>query len=276
MDEHILHEAGLTKPEATIYLLLMRSSPATPPKLATAAGESRSNTYKLLDSLEAMGLVTRDNSQPKLRYWANNPAALLDVIKKKRAQIESNEKRFQGALPHLIDEYFKYSEQPSIRYFHGVDGIKEIYDDQLKDGQPVTFIHSLKVTDFFGMQKLHHIRNLFPKANIPRHVFSPDIDLQLSPHEPKVSVEESNKRMLLTRTWIDQDDLKSPVEWAVYGNKLAVTSLGGEVMGIIIESPQIAKSFREILALLDKNIRAQPSYQHMPKKLRYTKKPEIV
>ena len=108
MNEEILQQAGLTKAEAVIYTILVKNSPATPPQLADLANESRTNTYKLLDSLETKGLVDRDDTHKKLRYWANNPSNLLESLKRQRQEAETFEKRFQDNLPAMIDEYFKY------------------------------------------------------------------------------------------------------------------------------------------------------------------------
>jgi sugar-specific transcriptional regulator TrmB len=275
MNDELLQQAGLTKTEAAIYVLLVKNSPATPPRLADLAGESRTNTYKLLETLEEKGLVARDDSQKKLRYWANNPSNLLDGLKKRRAEVDAAEKRFQDSLPVMIDEYFKYSEQPAIRYFHGHDGIKEIYQDQLKTGEPMTFIHSPELVDSFGTEEMHFIRNEFPRRGIHRHVFYADTKPVVKPGEATVPIAESDAIMLTERTWLNDGDLKAPVEWTVYGDKLSVVSLGTEFIGMIIESPQITASFREILKLLDKKIRLEQGYDELPKKLLYTKKPEV-
>ena len=276
MDESILQEAGLTKAEAKIYAILVTNSPCPPPKLADLAHESRTNTYKLLDSLQEKGLVSRDDSQKKLRYWANNPSTLLDNLKQKRTNMEAAEKRFQDSLPALIDEYFKHSEQPSIRYFHGVEGVRQVYQDQLDDAKPITFTMSFGIRNFYGEQGMHMIRNEFPKRGIQRHAFYPDVAHKFEPGEPTVPIDESDRLMLLRRTWVDADDLKSPVEWSVYGDKVSIISLGTEVIGMIIESPQIASSLREIFDLLDRKIRKAPGYNKLPKNLLRTKMPESI
>lgn len=275
MNDEILQQAGLTKAEAAIYILLVKNSPITPPKLADMAGESRTNTYKLLDTLEEKGLVTRDDSQKKLRYWANNPSNLLETLKKRRTEAESAEKRFEDSLPTMLDEYFQHSQQPSIRYFHGVEGVKQVYQDQLDDRQPITFTMSFGIRDFYGEQGMHEIRNEFPKRGIERKVFYPDVAHAFEPGEQKMPVDESDKYMLLHRTWVSENDLKAPVEWSVYGNKVSIISLGSEVIGMIIESPQIAASLLEIFDLLDRKIRASPDYEKLPKNLLYTKVPEF-
>lgn len=274
MNEDILQQAGLTKAEAAIYTILIKNSPATPPKLADLAGESRTNTYKLLDSLEAKGLVARDDTQKKLRYWANNPSNLLENLKKQRADMEAAEKRYQDSLPAMMAEYFKHSAQPSIRYFHGVDGVKQVYQDQLDDAQPITFTMSYGIRKFFGEAGMHIIRNEYPKRGIERKVFSADVAHDLDPTWQTIAVDESDKLMLLDRVWIDNDDLKGPVEWGVYGDKVSIISLGTEIVGMIIESPQIADSMREIFALLERKIKQDPDYKNYPKHLTRTRMPE--
>jgi sugar-specific transcriptional regulator TrmB len=264
MNEEILQQAGLTKSEAQIYTILVQNSPCPPPKLANLSGESRTNTYKLLDSLEEKGLVSRDETQKKLRYWANNPANLLESLKKQRADVESAEKRFQDSLPTMIDEYFKYSDQPSVRYFHGVDGIRKVFEDQLADGNDLILVHSRGVIDAMGADESHILRNEFPKRNIHRRMLYQDRTPRLPEGEPTMSIKESDRLMKTTRTWIQEGDLKEPVEWAVYGDKLSVVSLGNELMGMIIESPQIAASFKEIYDLLDRKIHAEPGYEMRP------------
>lgn len=274
MNEEILCEAGLTKAEAHAYVLLVQNSPCTPPKLSELIEESRTNTYKLLETLEQKGLVSRDDTQKKLRYWANNPSVLLDSIKKQRQDIETAEKRFQDTLPTMLSEYLKHSDQPLVRYFNGRDEIKKIYNDQISTGETVTFVHSAELVRSFGTQDIHLIRNQFPANNIHRHVFYPDVSYQLPEGEARLPVAESDRLMKTSRTWLHEGDYTLPVEWSVYGDKLSVVSLGTEFVGMIIESPQIAASFREILALLDRKVRAEPSYSALPKKLLYTKIPE--
>lgn len=275
MNEEILQQAGLTKAEAAIYTLLVKNSPASPPKLADLANESRTNTYKLLDSLEAKGLVARDDTQKKLRYWANNPSNLLENLKKQRADMEAAEKRYQDSLPSMMAEYFKHSAQPSIRYFNGIDGIKQVYQDQLDDAQPITFTMSFGIRDFFGETGMHLIRNEFPKRGIQRKVFYADVAHVFEPGQKTVSIDESDRLMLLDRVWVEDDDLKVPVEWSVYGDKVSIISLGTEIIGMIIESPQIAASLLEIFGLLERKIKQDPDYKNYPKHLTRTRMPEL-
>lgn len=258
MNSRILQEAGLTKAQTDAYAALVKNSPCTPPKLATIINESRTNTYKVLEQLEDLGLVSRDETQKKLRYWANNPSLLIDSIKKKRLAAEESEKRFKDSLPALMDEYFQHSERPGIRFFQGKEGIEGIYEDQLHTAKPIHIVRSWKDRDFFGKGVYSIWRKRPAKHGIPTIMLSPDVpDANNDP--------ELDKKLLFTRTWMDQNEYTAPVEWDIYGDRVSVISFGEEAIGMIIESPQIAESMRQMFAIMQKGLRANPEYSSLPK-----------
>lgn len=45
------------------------------------------------------------------------------------------------------------------------------------------------------------------------------------------------------------DEYTAPVEIDIYGDKIALMSFGKELIGVIIESPQIARALKEIFLL---------------------------
>jgi hypothetical protein len=259
MDQQILQEAGLTEAQAAAYTTLVKHSPCTPPKLATLINESRTNTYKILEQLEDMGLVSRDETQKKLRYWANNPSLLVDIIKKRRLEAEETEKRYKDSLPGLMDEYFKHSERPGVRYFQGLDGLQQIYEDQLSECQDIEFVRSTADTKLYGYEVMRKMRGKFPSSGIKRHAFSPD-----APDIP-INWRELDAPRLLERTWLG-DGYTAPVEWTVYGNKVSIISFGEEAVGMIIESKQIAESLRQLLKYVDDGAKANPKYRELPKR----------
>lgn len=263
MDESILYDAGLTNSQAMAYIALVKNNPCTPPRLATLINESRTNTYKILEQLEEIGLVGRDDSQKKLRFWANNPTALADRAKKRRLEMEAKEQRLQASLPKLLNSFFTYSQQPGVRFYQGKKGIKEIYEDQLRTGEPITMIRSRADMDFFGgFKEIAQIRTIFNESPIARHMFTPDAP------EVRIDWKSNDARRGNTRTWLKTKDYTASVEWAVYGNKLAMISFGEEAMGTIIESPQIAEAFRQLMQLLDEGLKRRPDYDTLPRKAR--------
>jgi len=266
MDVQTLEDIGLTKVQAAVYKSLIEHGPSTAPQIAKYTEESRTNAYKILDKLCELGLATREDVAKKQHYTALSPAGLEQLVRQATTAAERRERKLQGELPKLLDFYFSHSEQPSIRYFQGKEGMRAIYADQVKEGQPLYFIRSLRDLDHFGTEELHKVRNLFPAHNIPRYAIIQDIAAPVAPDNgPRMPIAESDRLMQLTRTWITTEDYDEPVEWAVYGNKVSIMSFGEDVSGIIIQNAQIAQSFRRIYALLDEGIRRRPDYKNFPK-----------
>lgn len=61
----------------------------------------------------------------------------------------------------------------------------------------------------------------------------------------------------------------SPVEWAVCGESIQITSMNGEGYRIMINHPDIAKSMSEILSLLFKYIKLSPDYENVVKESKF-------
>lgn len=275
MDVYLLEDIGLTKNQAAVYIALVEKGKSTAPAIASELGEGRTNIYKVLDKLCAMGLATKDASGAKVVYSSISPAALEQIVESHIAEAESHRRKLRAAMPDLINFYFKHSEQPSIRYYHGQPGLERIYKAQAATGKPIYFIRTIDDLRFLGFDTLHKLRNIFPRLGIVRHTIIQDVPLDAPKGTPIVPVAESDREMLLDRTWIRADDYTSPVEWAVYGNKLAIVSYGQEAIGMIIESQQIADAFLQIYKLLDKGIKSRPDYSEFPRYATHTAKPKV-
>lgn len=275
MDVKLLEDIGLTNTQARAYIQLVEKGTSTAPALAPFIGESRSNAYKVLDRLCELGLATKDQSK-RLQYYPSSPAALERLIEAQSEQVRVRTRKLDAALPNMLDFFFAHSEQASIRYFQGKQGLYEIFLDQTRSRTPVYFVRSTKGIRYFGDEEAHRLRNLFPANNVERFGIVQDIEPPNAVPGQRTPITESDVHMKLHRTWITTDDYDEPVEWAAYEDKLAITSFGEEVMGIVIQSPQIAQAFRKLYTLLSDSIRKRPDYDSLPKLATYTRTPTIV
>jgi hypothetical protein len=253
-----LVQLGLTESLAAAYICLLQNGRLRPPELARLNKETRTNAYSLLDKLVELKLARKITSKKKALYEAENPVAFQKFIERQRDEMLERERLAQDSLPELINMYQMSSEKPGVRFYQGHKGIEEIYKEQIREGQPINYIRSRAEIDFLGFRFTHNIRVLAPQAGIPRHVFSPD-----SPEVP-INWPESDKKYLLTRTWYRPEDYTAPVEWSVFGNKVAAISFGKEAIGMIIDSQQIAESFRQIFTLLDEGLKNRSGYDSLP------------
>lgn len=256
--EEALKAAGLHETLANTYLALLDNNYITPAKLSKITKESRTNTYKLLDELVSMSLANKVDIEKKLHYKAESPTRLLTLARERLDELESLETQIKSNLPLMLKRYYQNNEQPGVRFYQGKNGIKEIYEEQIQVGKPIQFMKTRADIEFFGFKFMHEIRNLAPKAKIKRQAFTPD-----APETP-IDIKESDTQMLLDRTWYLPEDYTAPVEWSVYGNKVSIISFGQEAIGMVIDSPQVAESLRQIFKLLDEGLKRRPGYENLP------------
>lgn len=208
-------------------------------------------------------MAERFDKDKKLHYRASNPSQLLQLARDRRTAQERSERELELSTQELIQSYYKTQEKPGVRYFHGKAELKDIYFDQIKMKEPIYIIRPDYNMDLYDFEYMTEIRHMARKAGIPRYAITPDRV------KAPINYKKSDPYMLLDRTWLAAGDYTVPVEWNAYGDKLAVMSFGNEAIGMIIESPQIAESFRQLYKLLETGLRNRPDYNQLPKHARY-------
>lgn len=241
MNTTILVEAGLTEAEAIAYTFLVQNSPIAPPRLSELINESRTNTYKLLESLEELGLAQKDESDKKIKYWAKNPNALLQRVKDKQEEAELSAKKLQSSLPSLVNDFLKHNEQPGVRFFQGKEGIKQVYEDVLENCEEVLVIRSPQDNKFLPEDFYNEYQDRRARLGIKTQIIT-----------SKISTKQKDLLLGKSRTVISKEQYNAPVEYDIYGDKVAILSFDKEAVGMIIESPQIAKSMKQLFELLSK------------------------
>lgn len=243
MDIEIIKSTGLTEPQAKAYLLLMQNGVMTPPQLAEEIAETRTNAYAIFERLSALKLARKDASRSKLTYLPTNPVNLEKFIELRRNQIINNEYKFKSILPGLMKQYYSVAEQPAVRFYQGRDGLDHIYDDILRVGADFHLIMTPAENDFMGEEYMNKFVAQRVKAGIKVTALTPDTFE--ANHNPAL-----DKKILFKRYWYDPKAFDAPVEINIYGRKVAFLSFGEEIIGTVIDSPQIAQSMRLIFEML--------------------------
>ena len=249
MDTSILTEIGLTPAQAKAYLTLTQNGPTAPPILAEKIGETRSNTYKVLDKLVELGLARKIEHDKKVRYRVENPSALETLSRQKRDAALAHERKVKDALPALMNFFYTYSEQPGVRFYQGQDGIRQIFEDMLRTRQTIYLLRTPSDVKFYDESFFERFRRKRAELGIETIALTPNVASAVH----NVDVDKANR---FSRTWLPAGAYDANVEWDVYGDKVALISYGDEAIGMIIESPQIAESFRQVFGLIAAGPRA--------------------
>lgn len=239
---------GLSKSQANAYITLLSGGSATPSALAKLIGETRTNTYAILDKLVSLKLATVIESNKKV-YKASNPFNLSELIKRQHAKILEQENMIESIMPKLMSMYLA-DQEPGVRFFKGKEDLKKIYQEQINSKKPIYFIKSHTDLEYFGFEYLNKIRLIPAKYGVKRYGITPDM-YKINP------TKEADKLSDLERTWVNLKDYSSKVEWSIFGDKVSAISFGKEGVGMIIDSPQIAESMRQIFELAKAGAKAR-------------------
>ncbi len=242
MDVKDLEYMGLTNKQARAYIVLLEHGSCTAPKLSWLLEEGRSNAYKILDKLCELGLASKD-TRGKRVYSPSSPTALERLVETQAEQARLRSRRLDAVLPDMLNFFFAHSEQPSIRYFQGREALQHVFGDMLKTGKDIYLLRSPGDVKFYDEAFFAEFRKKRAKLGIRTYALTPDVPSAV--HNLQTDFESK-----FVRTWIPANAYTADVEWDVYGDKVALISYGKEAIATIIESPQIAESFRQVFGLL--------------------------
>lgn len=234
MLEKILENIGLTEKEAKIYLstLELGSNPVS--KIATKAKLNRVTTYDILEKLTKKGLIS-SFTRAKVKYFtALEPEKLVTEYQKRIAELEKS-------LPDLKQLNSQIS-RPRATSYEGIEGIKQIYADSLTSQSEIlnycataeVISHWPTYLDDYVAKRIE--KNIFLKAIV--------LDDE-SGRDAKSRDSYCNRELRL----ISKDSYDFSGEIMIYDNKVAIISFKDEMIGLLIESPQIAASQRALFSL---------------------------
>jgi sugar-specific transcriptional regulator TrmB len=255
--ENILIDAGLTKFQAQAYLYLLENGAVAPSALTAKLSITRTNTYKVLDSLEKVGLAKRKTLAKKILYYPENPVALSSLIAEKRNNLISLEQNVDKAMRGLQDKYRVQKTDIEAEVVIGKESLVSSYMKQSEQRQPIYFIKSQADIPFMGYEIMDKVRKTQGKLSGNRYGITPD-----GIEAPKNKA--IDKTTNLTRTWVNASDYTSPVEWSVSGNSLIIQVFNDQGKSIVIQSDLIAESFRQLWQITDTSLKSSPNYKNYP------------
>ncbi len=243
MNTDFLESLGLTLSQAKAYVVLIEKGELSPPEVAQATGESRTNSYMVLDKLSELGLIERLETAKRVTYRANNPIALEKLTTERRKSLVEAENRVKSLMPQLLSYFYSFTEKPGVRLLQGIDGLKEIYKDTLQTKKDIYFVRTPKEVETLGADYFERYKQKRADLGIVTYAYTQD-----TPHSREQSVKD--RQFNMQRTWLCQQDYTAPVEINVYGDKTAFLAFGDEVMGVIVQSPAVAEAMRQLLGLV--------------------------
>ena len=228
---------GLKTNEAKVYLATLKMGQATVGEIADSTDVQRTFIYDILEELHDKGLISQVDIG-KVKHFS-----ALSVEKFKNYQEEKLAK-FALVLPELKALEKSVGDRPRVQFFEGIDGIKMALEDTLK--QPKGSKILAYATGVGAYEQMPEFLSKYFKKRVEKkitmHCLAPD---------NTVNREHIKHDKAVLRETILLPEKKFPFtnEIDIYGNKVAIMSLQGEILAVIIESESVAKTQRAIFEL---------------------------
>lgn len=232
---------GFSSKEASVYLALLELGPSTTTEISRRAGINRTTGYDILESLSSDGLVNPIGETKIQKFVAENPDKVIVFLENKIKQGEERLKQAYNLLPELFSLY-NTEEKPKIKYYEGVEKIKEVFEDTLT--AKVEIVGYAVGTDAFQAVGEEYLRDYFKRRvekNIKVRVIAPD-----DPDTLKVTAHD--KEELRESFVVPRDKFYFTTETNIYNNKVLIMSWK-EKFAVLIESKEIADAQKKVFEL---------------------------
>lgn len=244
----ILIGLGLNEKEAKLYLSCAEKGTAPVSAVAAGAKINRVTAYDILEKLKQKGFVnffTKD----KTKYFSCTPPEIV------LEEFERRTNDFRRNLP-VFKRITGQTNHPRIRYFEGLEGIKMMYADTLTSKTEIlNFSNSHEIRADWPNYDQDYVEKRRSKKIFLRGICPLD--------EEGRAVHADDKKYYREIKLIPKNIFPFTNEINIYDDKVAITSFKDELIGMIIESAEIANSQRAVFNICWKFAKAFPKRKQL-------------
>lgn len=226
--EQTLQKIGLGEKEAKVYLATLELGSATVLEIAKKSGLKRPTCYVLLDELSTKGYVKKAAKAARTTYSAEEPERLL-------ALVQAREEALKDALPFLQAIKSGKKEKPKISIHEGAEGMRNVSEDIFSSPTIWWFASIREVNKSFADITKQMIEVSKKKKPQVREILTPD---------PEDIAYAKNAIADNYEIRIAPIEMPISIDMAIYQNKVAIFSVKRDLFATVIESDDIAESFR--------------------------------
>lgn len=231
LSDRTLEAVGLKPKDLKVYVTLLKLGTAPLRKVALECGLNRGTCYDTLRRLMEVGLVSYVDAKTHRFFTAEDPRKLTGVATRREVAVQEARLELQEAVPGLQELMGWSKHRPSVRYYEGDVGVRDILEDVLH-----TCAHAsdkmYRVYSSAGIRDLIlHAWPAYTKTRIHKKVRVKAI----------ASGEGGRTSGLDERRWLSRDE-KSPTYIFIYHGKTAFISLDAkqQLFGVVIDDEAIA------------------------------------
>jgi len=228
--ELALKEYGLTDKEIRVYLTLLPLGSINLQEIAKRLDFPRTTVYNTLNYLHEKGLVSKIIKKGVTFFEATDPKRLIENINQRKKLIEN-------VLPNLEALKKSVRESSSVEIYEGSKGLFTIRSDVFRKKQQTYYFGSYSLSFEVLKHQPEHFRTIRLERKIPAKIV---IDTYDEPTFHKRDYKKITEMRFV-------DSLKDfPCMVFIYGDKVALYTLKGDLVGIIIKNKEVSQAMKLI------------------------------
>lgn len=239
MFEEVFAQIGLSPEEGEVYNALVEKGGLSAIEVAKATKVRRTYVYAVCEELIKKGLVKLDKRGRTTIFTPLSPDKLVDLAESRRRMAEQALSSVENVLPTLKNKFAMAEEKPVVSYFEGVEGIKKVYLDTLREAKPILALVETSQVDpviYDWVTKVYAQRRTQAGIGVKAIVASGE----------KTGVYQSlDEKELRETKVISSENYPFEHELNIYGSKVAIINhrQGSKLLGVIIDNQHVANTF---------------------------------
>lgn len=243
--ERTLTEHGLSSKETAIYLATLELGSGSILAISQHAHMPRSSTEVVLGRLQKQGLVSSFRRKRVKHFSAEDPRKLLH-------DAQQRTDRLKDIVPGLTNLFGTTKVRPVVRCYEGKAGVRVILNEILDEAKELITLSS--TLDLYKTLTAEYPD--FVKERVARKIPVKAIsrDSPFARQRQKLGPQELREIRIL------QESIEYHGMIYVWNDKVAMFSLTKDLIGLIIESKELANAQRAMLQLIWNQLPPPPKF----------------
>lgn len=238
MIEQVLENLGLTDKEVAIYLALLPVGSAPASVLGSRTGINRSTAQYICQQLAKKGIIKALEKNHTYIYTPESPDKLIYLIDQEREKLDEKEDQTNRIIGQLKAMINPQATLPKVRYFEGVDGIIEMFEDALSEGK--TLYGAAKLDNAVDERILKYVQERY----VPKRIeLGFEAYMLFNDDEMTRNYQKKDEAMHRVSLLMPVKDFPFEASHHIYGDKVAYYSWNkNDLSGVIIQNTNIHKT----------------------------------
>ena len=257
--DSFFRELGLSENEAKVFIFLLQFSAGKKvADIARGTHLNRTTIYGVLKTLNEKNLLTEHEKRGVSFFQSIDPNRIGNYIESQKNRLDRQAKKLEEILPSINELKNKgVRRHPSVKSFDGIEGIKEVYRDMIKNNQEKNvygFTGGTAIEQSVGEEWLHGLFKERKMAGVKWNA---------------VSVDNKFSRRVHLR---DNEDLREmhflpniynfDIELATYDEKVFIISFAQDYpWALVIDDKEVARAVKSIFNFTKINLASSEQKQ---------------